>query len=159
MEQGARYTVPTVMDETWKRYPFSSVHRNIVACQYGTVRPWDLYSISKSSKSFIQRLKKYKVLDGHTGCVNTVAWNDHGSLLLTGSDDYLLNIYDTATTKLLHSVESGHRTNVFSAKFLPCTSDLKVQYSIMFIGILLLFCFVLYINVVKTSSEEYHMRK
>lgn len=126
MARPAPYTVPTVMDEKWKHYPFSSIYRNVVACQYGTVRPWDLYSLSKSSRNFIQRLKKYKVLEGHSGCVNTVSWNDCGSLLLTGSDDYLLNIYDTASTKLLHSIESGHRTNVFSAKFIPCTSDLKV---------------------------------
>jgi len=112
------------MADKWKNT--RSIHQSIFASQYGVVNTWDFYSTSKSSKNLVQRLLKYKVLDGHTGCVNTVAWNDSGSLLLTGSDDYLLNIYDGYSARLIHSIKSGHRANVFSAKFLPCTSDRQV---------------------------------
>ena len=122
--------------DKYQRYPFSSVHRNILTTQYGIVKSWELQNITKSNKSFIQRLKRWRVLEGHDGCVNSLAWNESGYLLLTGSDDYKLNIYDIYAEKLLQSVESGHRANIFSAKFLPCTSDMKVNYSIIVFVIL-----------------------
>lgn len=103
-----------------------SIHKNVIWSQYGVVKPWNIYEKTRSSKNFIHRLKRWSVLDGHSGCVNTLSWNTNGYLLLTGSDDYLLNIYNVYAEKLLHSVESGHRANIFSAKFLPCTSDMKV---------------------------------
>lgn len=103
-----------------------SIHKNVIWSQYGVVKPWNIYEKARSSKNFIHRLKRWSVLDGHSGCVNTLSWNTNGYLLLTGSDDYLLNIYNVYAEKLLHSVESGHRANIFSAKFLPCTSDMKI---------------------------------
>ena len=33
-------------------------------------------------------------LDSHRGCVNTVAWNESGTLLLSGSDDRRLIVTD-----------------------------------------------------------------
>ena len=33
-------------------------------------------------------------LDSHRGCVNTVAWNEAGTLLLSGSDDRRLIVTD-----------------------------------------------------------------
>ncbi|EDV20486.1 uncharacterized protein TRIADDRAFT_31737, partial [Trichoplax adhaerens] len=74
----------------------------------------------------IHKLKLERTLEGHTGCVNTLAWNKVGDKLLSGSDDCLLNIYQPYSYKLLHSVPSGHTANIFSAKFLPNTNDLKI---------------------------------
>ena len=56
-----------------------------------------------------------------------MAWNESGDKILTGSDDCHLNIYHVGKNQLLHSFRSGHRANIFSAKFLPCTSDAKVS--------------------------------
>lgn len=104
-----------------------SVNEAFIQQQYGLIRFNQFYGIAKSTKNFVQRLTRWKVLEGHDGCVNTVAWNENGSLLLSGSDDYLLNVYNVYQNKLLHSIESGHQANIFSAKFLPCTSDTKVR--------------------------------
>uniref|UniRef100_F6H109 Uncharacterized protein n=1 Tax=Vitis vinifera TaxID=29760 RepID=F6H109_VITVI len=37
--------------------------------------------------SLLRRLTQEGELEGHQGCVNTVAWNSRGSLLISGSDD------------------------------------------------------------------------
>ncbi|XP_022735577.1 WD and tetratricopeptide repeats protein 1-like isoform X3 [Durio zibethinus] len=60
---------------------------------------------------------------GHRGCVNAVAWNSNGSLLISGSDDELINIWSYSGRKLLHSIETGHSANIFCTKFIPETSD------------------------------------
>ncbi|XP_022133751.1 WD and tetratricopeptide repeats protein 1 isoform X3 [Momordica charantia] len=73
--------------------------------------------------SFIQRLSQEKELEGHQGCVNAVAWNSSGSLLISGSDDTRINIWSYSGRKLLHSVDTGHSANIFCTKFVPETSD------------------------------------
>lgn len=59
------------------------------------------------------------VLQGHTGCVNTIAWNASGSLLVSGSDDTRVNVWDYGSRRLLYSVDSGHSANIFCTKFMP----------------------------------------
>ncbi|XP_059459761.1 protein ALTERED SEED GERMINATION 2 [Corylus avellana] len=73
--------------------------------------------------SMIRRLSLEKVMEGHQGCVNAVAWNSKGSLLISGSDDTRLNIWSYSSRKLLHSIETGHSANIFCTKFVPETSD------------------------------------
>ncbi|XP_028078369.1 WD and tetratricopeptide repeats protein 1 isoform X3 [Camellia sinensis] len=73
--------------------------------------------------SLIQRLSMERQLEGHSGCVNAVAWNSKGSLLISGSDDTRVNIYSYSSRKLLHSIETGHSANIFCTKFVPETSD------------------------------------
>ncbi|KAK5832040.1 protein ALTERED SEED GERMINATION 2-like [Gossypium arboreum] len=73
--------------------------------------------------SLIRRLSMEQELEGHQGCVNAVAWNSNGSLLISGSDDALINIWSYSGRKLLHSIETGHSANIFCTKFIPETSD------------------------------------
>ncbi|XP_057469539.1 protein ALTERED SEED GERMINATION 2-like isoform X2 [Actinidia eriantha] len=73
--------------------------------------------------SMIRRLSQERQLEGHLGCVNAVAWNSKGSLLISGSDDTRVNIYSYSRRKLLHSIETGHSANIFCTKFVPETSD------------------------------------
>ncbi|KAK9136131.1 hypothetical protein Syun_015461 [Stephania yunnanensis] len=73
--------------------------------------------------SLIRRLSLEKELEGHQGCVNAVAWNSDGSLLISGSDDTQINIWNYSGLKLLHSIETGHSANIFCTKFVPETSD------------------------------------
>ncbi|KAL8162383.1 hypothetical protein V2J09_013872 [Rumex salicifolius] len=82
----------------------------------------DKHSLQMHS-SLIKRLALDEALEGHTGCVNTIAWNSQGSLLISGSDDQSVNIWSYSTRKLLHSMETGHFANIFCTKFLPDTSD------------------------------------
>ncbi|CAI9289476.1 unnamed protein product [Lactuca saligna] len=59
----------------------------------------------------------------HQGCVNTISWNSKGSLLISGSDDAHVNLWSYESRKLLHSIDSGHRNNIFCTKFVPETSN------------------------------------
>ncbi|NXN24076.1 DCAF6 factor, partial [Nycticryphes semicollaris] len=58
--------------------------------------------------------------------VNTICWNDTGEYILSGSDDTNLVISNPYSRKVLTTIRSGHRANIFSAKFLPCTNDKQI---------------------------------
>ncbi|PON63445.1 WD repeat containing protein [Parasponia andersonii] len=73
--------------------------------------------------SLIRRLSQERELEGHQGCVNAIAWNYSGSLLISGSDDTRINIWSYSSGNLLHSVETGHCANIFCTKFIPETCD------------------------------------
>ncbi|XP_022241515.1 DDB1- and CUL4-associated factor 6-like isoform X2 [Limulus polyphemus] len=88
--------------------------------------PLQLFDVSKDSKDLVQRLCLQTKLPVHNGCVNTICWNDTGYYLLSGSDDHHLSITHGYTHKVLASIRTGHRANIFSAKFLPNTSDHRV---------------------------------
>ncbi|NXG43912.1 DCAF6 factor, partial [Psilopogon haemacephalus] len=57
---------------------------------------------------------------------NTICWNDTGEYILSGSDDTNLVISNPYSRKVLTTIRSGHRANIFSAKFLPCTNDKQI---------------------------------
>ncbi|XP_022087581.1 DDB1- and CUL4-associated factor 6-like isoform X4 [Acanthaster planci] len=78
------------------------------------------------STDFMQRLKLEAKLDIHRGCVNTISWNDSGYRILSGSDDKQLCISDPYTRKKLTNIASGHRANIFSAKFMPMCNDSQI---------------------------------
>uniref|UniRef100_A0A8C3MNI5 DDB1 and CUL4 associated factor 6 n=1 Tax=Geospiza parvula TaxID=87175 RepID=A0A8C3MNI5_GEOPR len=61
-----------------------------------------------------------------TTSVNTICWNDTGEYILSGSDDTNLVITNPYSRKVLTTIRSGHRANIFSAKFLPCTNDKQI---------------------------------
>ncbi|KAK1263617.1 hypothetical protein QJS04_geneDACA011951 [Acorus gramineus] len=73
--------------------------------------------------SLVRRLSLEKELEGHQSCVNALAWNSSGSLLISGSDDTRINIWSYKGRRLLHSIETGHNNNIFCTKFVPETSD------------------------------------
>ncbi|XP_033176020.1 DDB1- and CUL4-associated factor 8 isoform X5 [Bombus impatiens] len=60
----------------------------------------------------------YKLKE-HEGCVNALNFNKKGNLLASGSDDLYVVIWDWAIGKKHHSFASGHRSNMFQAKWLP----------------------------------------
>ncbi|XP_051567123.1 DDB1- and CUL4-associated factor 6-like isoform X3 [Myxocyprinus asiaticus] len=77
-------------------------------------------------KEFVQRLKLEAVLNVHDGCVNTISWNDTGEYILSGSDDTKLVITNPYNRKVKTTIRSGHRANIFSAKFMPHTNDQQI---------------------------------
>ncbi|XP_071395371.1 DDB1- and CUL4-associated factor 6 isoform X2 [Centroberyx affinis] len=77
-------------------------------------------------KEFVQRLKLEATLNVHDGCVNTISWNDTGEYILSGSDDTFLVITNPYNRKVKKSIRSGHRANIFSAKFMPHTNDQEI---------------------------------
>lgn len=74
----------------------------------------------------LQRLTRLRTLECHRGCVNSVIWNDAGSLLLSGSDDHKLVLTRPYSGRVVAAVETVHRANIFSAKFLPASGDAKI---------------------------------
>nr|CAD7412799.1 unnamed protein product [Timema poppensis] len=71
----------------------------------------------------VQRLELMYKLEEHSGCVNALHFNSSGRLLASGSDDLKIIVWDWAIGKYCMSYESGHRSNVFQAKFMPLTGD------------------------------------
>ena len=53
-------------------------------------------------------------------------WNETGQYILSGSDDHRLIITEPYTGKVRTDLMTSHRANIFSAKFLPGTSDRKI---------------------------------
>ncbi|KAJ3414769.1 hypothetical protein HDV05_006108 [Chytridiales sp. JEL 0842] len=89
------------------------------------------------SKAMVARLQVQKpTLKGHHGCVNSLAWNASGTRLLSGSGKTLIlqlmrrraiwDPYGADGKFLLESFKSGHQANIFSAKFMPNSSDRKI---------------------------------
>ncbi|XP_018100474.1 uncharacterized protein LOC431965 isoform X2 [Xenopus laevis] len=77
-------------------------------------------------RAFVQRLKLEAALNVHDGCVNSISWGSTGEYILSGSDDTTLVITNPYNKKVLTRIRSGHRANIFSAKFLPLTNDKQI---------------------------------
>uniref|UniRef100_A0A8C4GSL9 DDB1-and CUL4-associated factor 6 n=1 Tax=Dicentrarchus labrax TaxID=13489 RepID=A0A8C4GSL9_DICLA len=77
-------------------------------------------------REFVQRLKLEGTLNVHDGCVNTISWSDTGEYILSGSDDTFLVISNPYNKKVKKSIRSGHRANIFSAKFMPHTNGQEI---------------------------------
>jgi nuclear receptor interaction protein len=84
----------------------------------------ELFSIDDGD--LLQRLGLIKKLEIHQGCVNTICWNSTGEFLLSGSDDQHLIITNGHTYKVESNYCTSHHANIFSAKFLPCSSDKQI---------------------------------
>uniref|UniRef100_A0A8C1MUF6 Ddb1 and cul4 associated factor 6 n=1 Tax=Cyprinus carpio TaxID=7962 RepID=A0A8C1MUF6_CYPCA len=84
------------------------------------------FFFSTGRREFVQRLKLEAVLNVHDGCVNTISWNETGEYILSGSDDTNLVITNPYNRKVKTTIRSGHRANVFSAKFMPHTNDQQI---------------------------------
>ncbi|KAJ8315334.1 hypothetical protein KUTeg_007484 [Tegillarca granosa] len=107
-------------------YTTKEMFQPLQSRSYGFCERTKLYNVAKDNVDFVQRLKLQTKLECHTGCVNTICWNDRGTQILSGSDDQHLVFTDPFTKKKILSIRSGHRANIFSAKYLPNTGDKQV---------------------------------
>ncbi|XP_050363939.1 uncharacterized protein LOC126782683 isoform X2 [Argentina anserina] len=78
------------------------------------------------SEDLVLRLDIHRKLDKHSGCVNTVSFNAGGDVLISGSDDQRLILWNWETGKVNLSLDSGHSNNVFQAKFMPYSDDRSI---------------------------------
>lgn len=58
---------------------------------------WALRAAASGSESLVHKLKLQRSLRGHRGCVNTVSFSPDGELLVSGSDDQNVIVWDWAT--------------------------------------------------------------
>uniref|UniRef100_G1Q446 Uncharacterized protein n=1 Tax=Myotis lucifugus TaxID=59463 RepID=G1Q446_MYOLU len=75
------------------------------------------------ARAFVQRFRLQYGLEGHSGCVNSVHFNQRGTWLASSSDDLTVIIWDWARQHPVMAFNTGHRNNVFQAKFLPNCGD------------------------------------
>lgn len=75
------------------------------------------------SEDLVLRLEIYRKLEKHKGCVNTVSFNADGDILVSGSDDRRVILWNWETGKAQLSFHSGHNNNIFQAKIMPYTDD------------------------------------
>ena len=74
-------------------------------------------------QDFIRHFGLYTELHGHMGCVNTVNFNPSGEILVSGSDDREIGLWDWAAKVKRLSFTSGHDDNVFQARIMPFSDD------------------------------------
>eukprot|EP00466_Bigelowiella_natans_P008846 jgi/Bigna1/139121/aug1.48_g13829 len=83
-----------------------------------------------SHECFVRRLLLDSELQPeHGGCVNTIRWNSQGNLLVSGSDDTCLHIYNPyagGKKQLLARLQTSHTGNIFNAIFLHHSGDRKI---------------------------------
>lgn len=77
-------------------------------------------------QELIRRLALHKKLDKHRGCVNTVSFNTEGDILVSGSDDRMVMLWNWDSGSLKLSFHTGHISNVFQAKIMPFTNDQSI---------------------------------
>ncbi|KAI8520832.1 DDB1- and CUL4-associated factor 6 [Branchiostoma belcheri] len=94
------------------------IHRNNIVrdlgCRtIGLLHPRD-FVVSTTGKDFDCTVNCQYIQD-----VNSIWWSDDGEHILSGSDDTNLCITNAWSGKVVTSIRSGHRANIFSAKFMP----------------------------------------
>lgn len=82
------------------------------------LKNWDGGASQKAWRGyFFNKLNLETTLKCHGGCVNCLQWSKCGRLLLSGSDDKTVCVWEPLQHKLLAQIPSHHGENIFSVKF------------------------------------------
>ncbi|KFM65830.1 DDB1- and CUL4-associated factor 8, partial [Stegodyphus mimosarum] len=103
-----------------------SAPKSVISRQYGYSSKYypDLFRYNcYGSLHMVERLELMYKMKQHDGCVNALNFNTTGTKLASGSDDLGIIIWDWTISKPLLEYSSGHRSNVFQAKFMPLSND------------------------------------
>lgn len=120
-------------DENSKKYPKPPYHWFICSelfkrqCGYSNQYHSDLFRLRASgSLHMVERLELMYKMKHHDGCVNSLHFNCSGTRLASGSDDLNIVIWDWTISEPVLIYDSGHRSNVFQAKFIPYSGDCHI---------------------------------
>ncbi|XP_010918155.1 uncharacterized protein [Elaeis guineensis] len=91
--------------------------------EVGDVSPRSFAHRIAASEDLVLRLGIHKKLEKHRGCVNTVSFNADGDILVSGSDDRMVILWNWDAGLVKLCFHSGHSNNVFQAKFMPYMED------------------------------------
>ncbi|XP_044959460.1 DDB1- and CUL4-associated factor 8-like isoform X2 [Hordeum vulgare subsp. vulgare] len=94
--------------------------------EVGRLRPKRFADSVKASQDFVNSLGIQKRLREHRGGVNTISFNSNGSLLLSGSDDRTVVLWDWVRAKPAVQFHTGHENNVLHAQFMPLSDDRSI---------------------------------
>ncbi|XP_076325601.1 DDB1- and CUL4-associated factor 8-like isoform X2 [Tachypleus tridentatus] len=75
------------------------------------------------SLHMVERLELMYMMNNHNGCVNSLHFNSTGTRLASGSDDLSVVLWDWTVSEAILKYKSGHKSNVFQAKFMPLSGD------------------------------------
>lgn len=82
-----------------------------------TVLPQHIYGSVYSVQQMKLLLNLNHEPHGHHGCVNCLNFNKAGNLLVTGSDDLRVIVWNWAKCQPIVIQKCGHRSNIFQSKF------------------------------------------
>ena len=85
-----------------------------------------LLTVFVDSLGLLERMSRLRTLDVHSGCINTLQWSSTGTHILSGSDDHRLIVTEPYTGQVKIDFMTAHKSNIFSAKFLPGSGDAKI---------------------------------
>ncbi|KAI4322216.1 hypothetical protein L6164_021928 [Bauhinia variegata] len=104
---------------------FTDIYRREV----GLTHPSSFASRFLASEVLVKQMNLYGKLDGHEACVNAVEFNSSGDLLVSGSDDRQVILWNWASKNKLFAYHSGHLDNIFQTRIMPFTDDRKIVTS------------------------------
>nr|CCC91840.1 conserved hypothetical protein [Trypanosoma congolense IL3000] len=84
-------------------------------------------AVSHGGDDFVSSFSVVHELTGHDGCVNSLALNSNGDLLLSGSDDLALCLYSTFDWEMKQRYRTMHSSNIFHAVFVPGNDSLVMS--------------------------------
>lgn len=77
-----------------------------------------------SSRHIVEKLRaEKKRLSKHKGCVNCLNFNRNGNILVSGSDDLRIILWDWPSRKIIQNFKSGHSSNIFQTKFVELNNS------------------------------------
>ncbi|KAF8051703.1 hypothetical protein N665_1682s0008 [Sinapis alba] len=91
--------------------------------EMGFSHPRSISRRISASEGIVKKLDLYGKLNGHEGCVNALEFNSSGDILVSGSDDRQIMLWNLLNGSRTLSYPSGHCENVFQTKFIPFTDD------------------------------------
>ncbi|XP_061352042.1 uncharacterized protein LOC133297011 [Gastrolobium bilobum] len=110
---------------TRARHGFTDIFRREV----GLSHPSGFARRFSASELLVKNMNLYGKLIGHEGCVNAVEFNSTGDLLVSGSDDRQVMLWNWASKTKLFGYPSGHSDNIFQTKIMPFTDDCRIVTS------------------------------
>lgn len=97
--------------------------REIFKREMGFSHPRSISRRISASEGIVKKLDVYGKLNGHEGCVNAVEFSSTGDILVSGSDDRQIMLWNLLNGTRTLTYPSGHCENVFQTKFMPFTDD------------------------------------
>lgn len=77
------------------------------------------------AKDLLTSVRLVRTFEGHTGIINSLAFDPAGGILASGSDDKTLKLWDVASGSLIHTLER-QQTEVLSITFDPIGKTLAM---------------------------------